>query len=424
VVGDARVEAVFSETGAAEEIEEGSRGFVLLDRTPFYAESGGQVGDTGRITSQDGTEAEVEDTTAPAPGMILHHVRVLSGALKRGGQVSASVNATARAATMRNHTATHLLHAALKKVLGPEVQQAGSYVGPDRLRFDFNVPGPVSAEALEAIERDVNDQILRNTAVDKTERPYDEAIRGGAVALFGERYGERVRVVTVPGYSQELCGGTHCRGTGDIGQMIILSERGIAAGVRRIEALTGTAALERARENERILKEVESSMGIRRQEAGGAVAAMQAEVRALKKEADRLKLRLAQAGLSGGAAERGAAWEEVGGVRLLVRTVEGLDRSGMRTLADNLKREIGSGVVVLGSAGEGKVALLVAVTDDLAGRVDARLLMREIASVAGGAGGGRPTLAEAGGKHPDKLGEALGAGRSALARHLAQAGGA
>ncbi len=423
VARDARVEGVFTTAGQVDELEEGQRGFVLLDKTPFYAESGGQVGDTGRLTAQDGTEAEVEDTTAPAPGLVLHHVRVLSGALQKGGQVEASVNAAARAATMRNHTATHLLHAALKKVLGPEVQQAGSYVGPDRLRFDFNFPGPVSAEALEAIEREVNGQILMNTEVSKIEKPYEEAIREGAVALFGERYGDRVRVVTVPGYSQELCGGTHCRGTGDIGQMIVISERGIAAGVRRLEALTGSAALERARENERILRDVEGSMSVKRQEAPEAISGLQLEVRALRKEVDRLKLRLAQADLSGGPSEKGAAWEEVDGVKLVVREVEGLDRSGLRTLADNLKREIGSGVVVLGSADGGKVALLVAVTDDLASRVDARDLMREIAVVAGSGGGGRPTLAEAGGKHPEKLGEALGTGRAALARHLAGTGG-
>jgi alanyl-tRNA synthetase len=419
-VRDSRVEAVFNSGGRTQSLQEGERGFVLLDRTPFYAEAGGQVGDTGKLTAQDGSEAEVEDTTSPAPGLILHHVSVLSGAVEEGSVMEASVNARARAATMRNHTATHLLHAALRKVLGDEVQQAGSYVGPDRLRFDFNYPGPVGPEALEAIEQDVNRQILLDKAVEKTEKEYDEAVEGGAVALFGERYGDRVRVVCVAGYSQELCGGTHCRGTGEIGQVVILSERGIAAGVRRLEALTGMAALERARENERILRGVEASTNRKRENLEAEVASLQKSVRTLKRETDRLKLRLAQTDASG--AGKGTEFEEVEGVRLVVRAVNDLDRTAMRTLADNLKREIESGVVVLGSADGGKVALLVAVTDDLAHRVDARSLIRDISAVTGGGGGGRPTLAEAGGKKPEKLQEALDAGRGALSRHLADSG--
>jgi alanyl-tRNA synthetase len=416
--GGARATAVFDSSGASAPLQEGSRGYVVLDRTPFYAESGGQVGDTGRLTGTDGTEAEVEDTTAPAPGVTLHHVRVLSGTVAEGSVLTALVNAAARAATMRNHTATHLLHAALKKILGDGVQQAGSYVGPDRLRFDFNFSGAVEPGALERVESDVNQQVLRNTSLVKTEKSYEEAIRDGAVALFGEKYGDKVRVVAVPGYSQELCGGTHCRGTGDIGQMLIVSEKGIAAGVRRIEALTGMAALDRARENERILRGVEAAVNRKRSEIPDEIAALQQELRSLKREMDRLKLKLAQADVAGEAAS-GPSWEEVDGVRLIVRPVQGLDRSGMRSLADNLKRELGSGVVVLGSADDGKVALLVAVTDDLAGRVDARGLIKEIASVAGGGGGGRPNLAEAGGRHPEKLAEALGLGRQALSKHLA-----
>jgi alanyl-tRNA synthetase len=417
-VPDSRVLAVFRPSGRVAALQEGEAGFAVLDRTPFYAEAGGQVGDTGRLASADGGEAEVEDATSPAPGVILHHVRVRSGAVEEGGTVEACVNAAARAATMRNHTATHLLHAALKKVLGGHVQQAGSYVGPDRLRFDFNYPGPVPAEALREIEREVNEQILVNAPVDKAERSFDEAVRGGAVALFGEKYGDRVRVVTIPGYSQELCGGTHCRGTGDVGQMLVVSERGIAAGVRRIEALTGMAALLRARENEAVLRDLEGSLNRKREEVGAGVAALKDENRSLRREVERLRLRLAQGGGAGGERGAEAAWEEVEGVRILVRRVEGLERPALRTLADNLKREIGSGVVVLGSADSGKVALLVAVTDDLTPRLDARAIIKEIAEPVGGGGGGRPGLAEAGGRDPARLDAALGRSREALARSL------
>ena len=420
-VPDARIAALFGPAGRVRELQEGESGFVVLDRTPFYAEAGGQAGDTGRMASPEGGEAEVEDTTSPAAGIVLHHVRVLSGALEEGEVIEASVNAGARAATMRNHTATHLLHAALRRVLGEQAQQAGSYVGPDRLRFDFNYPGPVGPEALVAIERQVNEQIVLNTPVDRSERSFEEAIQGGAVALFGEKYGERVRVVTIPGYSQELCGGTHCAGTGDIGQLFILSERGIAAGVRRIEALTGLAALEHARENAALLHELETALNRRRGEILKEVGALHQESRSLRREVERLRLRLASGGASAAGGDRGPAFEEVEGIRLLVREVEGLDRSGMRTLADNLKREIGSGVVVLGSSEPDKVAILVAVTDDLAPRIDARSLIKPIAEVVGGGGGGKPTLAEAGGKKPDRLREALEGSRAALARHAGAA---
>jgi alanyl-tRNA synthetase len=422
-VPDSKVIAVFTPGGRVSSLEEGQQGFVLMDRTPFYAEAGGQVGDTGRLLGQDGTEAEVEDTTSPGPGLVLHHVRVLSGAVEEGGLLDAQVNSEARAATMRNHTATHLLHSALKNVLGGQVQQSGSYVGPDRLRFDFNFQRPVTDEELRRIEREVNDQVLRNVSVDKTEKSFDEAMEGGAIALFGEKYGEKVRVVAVPGYSKELCGGTHCHGTGEIGQVFIVSERGIAAGVRRIEALTGTAAWHRARSNEGVLRQVESALNRKREEVTEGLADLQLEMKGLRKEMDRLRLKLAKAEVGGGRTEAGPGHEEVEGVRLMVRSVEDLDRSGMRTLADNLKREIGSGVVVLGSVDSGKVALLVAVTEDLAARVDARAIIKEISAVVGGGGGGRPTLAEAGGRDPGRLEEALGKSREALARQVSSSPG-
>ena len=420
-VPDARVVALATPEGPVTRLEEGDRGYVVLDRTPFYAESGGQVGDTGRLRASDGSELQVEDTQSPAPGVIVHVVTVRNGSLEAGDAVEAAVDPAARAATMRNHTATHLLHAALKKVLGADARQAGSYVGPDRLRFDFNYPEAVSRETLQRIEDEVNEQVLRNEHVTKIEKSFDEAMRGGAVALFGEKYGDRVRVVTVPGYSQELCGGTHCAATGDIGLFRILSERGIAAGVRRIEALTGLASARRAREDDRLLASVESLLRTQRDNVPEALVNALAVQKTQARELEKLKLKLAQidAGGSGGATRPG--FTEVGGVRLITRQVEGLDRPGLRTLADNLKREIGSGVVVLASTAEGKVALLAGITPDLSDRLDARALVKDLGAIIGGGGGGNALLAEAGGRDASRVPEALAGAGDVILRHLAAA---
>ncbi|HKY32019.1 MAG TPA: alanine--tRNA ligase [Candidatus Polarisedimenticolia bacterium] len=414
-----RIEHLATPEGLVETLGEGQVGFVVLDRTPFYAESGGQVGDTGRLAGQEGSVAEVDDTQSPAPGLIVHIVRVLSGSLQRGERVQAQVDPQARAATMRNHTATHLLHAALKRVLGEGVQQAGSYVGPDRLRFDFNYPSPLSRQALDRVEDEVNEQILLDAAVGKVEKDFDEAMAGGAVALFGEKYGDRVRVVTVPGYSQELCGGTHCSGTGEIGSLRIISERGIAAGVRRIEALTGLPAVVRAREDARLLAGIEELLRSPREAAPEALVNVLAAQKAQARELERLKLRLAQAQMQEGAGSQAPPPREVAGVRLIARRVEGLDRPAMRTLADNLKREAGSAVVVLASASEGKVSLLAAITPDLEGRLDARALIKDLAGLVGGGGGGNALLAEAGGRNPGRIQDVIEQSAPILERHLA-----
>ncbi len=420
---DARVLALATEEGLVESLAEGQRGFVVLDRTPFYAEAGGQVGDTGRLRGADGSEAEVDDTQSPAPGLIVHFVTVLSGSLQGGEPVQAAVDHQARAATMRNHTATHLLHAALKRLLGPEVQQAGSYVGPDRLRFDFNYPGPVPSETLDRIEDDVNERILLNTPVSKVERRFDEAMEDGAIALFGEKYGDRVRVVTVPGYSKELCGGTHCAGTGDIGIVRIIGERGIAAGVRRIEALTGSAAMLRSREDARLVSGVSDLLKARRESVQEALVDVLAALKAQGRELERLRLKVAELEVRSSAGPSASpAFERIGDVRLVTRKVTGLDRPGLRNLADNLKREVGTGVVVLASESqEGKVSLLVAVTEDLAGRLDARDVMKDLAARLGGGGGGNALLAEAGGKDAGRIPEALAASASIVAQHLVSA---
>ena len=420
VVPDATISALAGEAGLADRLEEGQRGFVVLDRTPFYAEAGGQVGDTGRLVALDGSEAEVEDTQAPAPGRIVHRVRVLNGSLHKGEAVRAEVDARARAATMRNHTATHLLHAALKKVLGPEVQQAGSYVGPDRLRFDFNYPRQVDREALDRVEDEVNEQILRNAQVSKVEKGFEEALAGGAIALFGEKYGGRVRVVSVPGYSQELCGGTHCTGTGDIGYMKIVGERGIAAGVRRIEALTGMAAALRAREDRKILADLEPLLRAPREGLQEAIVNALATQKAQARELEKLRLRLAQLEMQSASPDsgKGTGFEQVEGVKLVARRVEGLDRSGMRNLADNLKREMGTGVVILAAETAGKVSVLTAITQDLTGRLDARAVIKDLAALVGGGGGGNAQMAEAGGRDPEKIPEMIGKAREILSRHL------
>ena len=418
----ARIVALADSVGAVDRLEEGIRGFVVLDRTSFYAESGGQVGDTGQLKAADGSEAEVDDTQCPVPGVIVHFVTILNGSLERGDLVRASVNGHARAATMRNHTGTHLLHAALKRILGDSVQQGGSYVGPDRLRFDFNFPRAVTREELDAIEEDVNEQILRNVRVTKEQRGFEEAMTEGAIALFGEKYGDLVRVVTVPGYSKELCGGTHCEGTGDIGSLRIVSEKGIAAGVRRIEALTGMGAVRRSREDSRLLSSVEEVLRTPRDGVHEAIVNTLALQKSRTREIEKLKLKLARLEVaSGGGGAPREPVERIDGVAIVARSVEGLDRPAMRTLADNMKREAGTSVVILASETEGKVSLLASISDDLEGRLDARNIIKELAAIVGGGGGGNPTLAEAGGRAPEKIPEMLSRAREIVSRLLAAA---
>ncbi|MFQ5701674.1 MAG: alanine--tRNA ligase [Acidobacteriota bacterium] len=420
-VSGTRVTALANTTGLVETLEEGEQGFVVLDRTPFYAESGGQVGDTGQLRTADGSVVGVQDTQSPVPSMIVHVVTVMNGSLQAGERVLARVDPKARAATMRNHTATHLLHAALKRVLGPEVQQAGSYVGPDRLRFDFNYHARIGQEDLDRIEDEVNERILSNVPVSREERSFEEAMAGGAIALFGEKYGDRVRVVTVPGYSQELCGGTHCSGTGDIGFLKIVSSRGIAAGVRRIEAVTGMAAIRRSREDARILDAIEARLKAGRHELEEALSAVLAAQKAQAREIEKLRLRLAQleVGSDRGVQGSAARYEEVAGTRVIARLVADLDRSSLRSLADELRREVGSGVVVLASTTRGKVSLLAAVTEDLRSKLDARILIKDLAALLGGGGGGNALLAEAGGKDVGKAREIIASVPAVIARRLA-----
>ncbi len=405
-VADVPVVALFDESGrAVESLAAGSRGYVALERTPFYLEAGGQVSDTGTISSPDG-EARVVGITRYGRWPRLHQVEVTSGSLPRRQIVTAEVIDDVRDATRRHHTATHLLHAALRQVLGTHVKQAGSLVAPDRLRFDFVHFSPLTREQIEEIERIVNEHIVRNVAVQTEISTPEEAVARGAMALFGEKYGDRVRVVSVPGFSMELCGGTHVRATGDIGPFVITEESGVAAGVRRIEALTGQAAIEWMQRQRAAFDGVLGALNTTDAQAPDAVHRLQADVKRLAREVEQLKTKLALGG--GGTTAAGSDQPvDVGGVKLVTKRVSGIERSGLRAIADSLRDRIGSGVVVLASESDGRVGLLVAVTKDLTGRVQAGRMVKALAPIVGGGGGGRPDFAEAGGKDPSKIDELL-----------------
>jgi alanyl-tRNA synthetase len=392
----------------------GKDGYVALAETPFYVEAGGQVSDVGTIAGPRG-EAQVTGVVRAGSWPRLHRVRITSGELATRDLVSADVAANVRDATRRNHTATHLLHAALRHVLGAHVKQAGSLVAPDRLRFDFvHVSALTDGQRLE-IERLVNEHVLRNTPVQTEIKDTQEAIAGGAMALFGEKYGDRVRVVSIPGFSLELCGGTHVRATGDIGLFAIISETGVAAGVRRIEAVTGLdslAAFQRQRDE---LGALVAALNARAGELGARVAALQDDNKRLVRELQQAKMQAALTTPSAGARDEAI---EVAGITLVAREVSGLDTNGLRSLVDRHRDSIKSGVVVLASSVDGKVAIVVGVTPDLTKRVPAGQVVKQLAPIVGGGGGGRPDFAEAGGKDPSKIGELLAASRGVIERML------
>ena len=398
-------------------LNEGQTGYIALARTPFYLEAGGQVSDSGRIFSEAGAgSATVEELARIRPGLPrAHRVRVTDGSLRVRDLVTAEVDADVRNATRRNHTATHLLHAALRQVLGTHVKQAGSLVAPDRLRFDFIHYQPVTREELDRIERIVNEQICRNTPVQTDVRSTQEAIAAGAMALFGEKYGDKVRVVSVPAFSMELCGGTHVSATGDIGFCAILSEGGVAAGVRRIEAVTGAGAVERAQHQRATLQRIVDAVHVTEAQAVEAIEKLQSESKRLAREATQLKTKLA---MGGGAESQTEDTVGVSGVTLARRKVSGLDKNALRGLADSLKARIKSGVVVLASESDGQVQIVVAVTPDLIDRIKAGQVVKEIAPIVGGRGGGRPDFAEAGGKQPEKIDEMLAASAAVVAKLL------
>jgi alanyl-tRNA synthetase len=404
----------------AERLTAGDRGFLALARTPFYLEAGGQVSDSGRIVDEaTGATAVVEGLARIRPGLPrAHRVRVSSGELTARRLVTAEVDPAVRDATRRNHTATHLLHAALRDVLGQHVKQAGSLVAPDRLRFDFVHFQPVTRDELDRIERIVTEQIVRNTAVQTEVRSTEEAIAAGAMALFGEKYGDRVRVVSIPGFSLELCGGTHVSATGDIGAFVIVAESGVAAGTRRIEALTGLGALAWMQQQRASLDRLLQALHVNPEQAVEAIERLQADAKRLAREVSQLKTQAAMGGGAAATAGAGGDAVEVAGVRLARRKLRDLDKDALRGVADSLKGQIQSGVVVLASANDGKVQIVVAVTPDLTARLKAGDIVKAIAPIVGGGGGGRPDFAEAGGRQPEKIDEMLAASEGVIAKLL------
>ena len=419
-VADARVLAVFdANRRQVEALADGADGYVVLDRTPFYVESGGQVSDVGELRTADHrTRARVDGVVRLGPGLPrAHSVRVSAGRLAEGVTIHAGVTGEVRDATRRNHTATHLLHAALREVLGSHVKQKGSLVAPDRLRFDFLHFAPVTPGELERIEHLVNQEILKNAPVVTEVRSTEEAIAAGAMALFGEKYGDRARVVSVPGFSVELCGGTHCAATGQIGLFTIVQESGVAAGVRRIEALTGEGALRRIQQQRGTLSAVVSALRVPEDQVPDAIAKLQAEHRRLAREAQELRTKLATGSRGTGG---GGEPLEIGGIKAIIRRIEGVDKSGLRDVSDSLKSALTSGVIVLAApTPDGRVAIVVSVTPDLKGRIHAGQVVKEIAPIVGGGGGGRPDFAEAGGKDPSRVDALLEQSRTVIERMAA-----
>jgi alanyl-tRNA synthetase len=397
----ASITAIVVEGERAESIESGQKGEIVLDVTPFYAEAGGQIGDTGYLSKGD-IRAQVLDTQYRGT-TITHMVQMESGTLQVGDTVEAAVDLNRRRLTMKNHTATHLLQAALQKVLGPHIKQAGSLVAPDRLRFDFTHYAPLSKAEIQKIEDLVNEQVWANTAVETTVMDLENAMKSGAVALFGEKYQEKVRVVEVPGFSKELCGGTHVPATGTIGLFKIISEGGISAGIRRIEAITGPAALGRFRSDEQILETVQLENKVARQEIPAFIEKLQAQIRDLQHQVSDLRAQSARSNIGAMLART----REIQGIKVLADMLPSTDRASLRNLADELKQKLGSGVVILGTPQDGKVALVVMVTADISKRIPAGQIIKQIAPLVGGAGGGKPELAEAGGKDSSKLADAI-----------------
>ncbi len=401
-----RVVGLVVNQSLADEVAPGASAELVLDETPFYAEAGGQVGDTGALYSKEtGAQvARVESVYPALAGLSVHRIVALAP-IRVGDLLRAQVDESPRRSTMRNHTATHLVHAALRTVLGTHVKQAGSVVEPSRLRFDFTHYAAMDPAEIEEVERLVNEQILRNTDVQTDLMDLDSAITTGAMALFGEKYGDTVRVVSVPGFSKELCGGTHVRRTGDIGLCKIVSEGSISAGVRRVEAITGEGALHRFRHASESLARISQIVRASETELVDHVEKLIAQQRAIEKQLDQMKNRVAQAQLS----ELEGQARTLKGVRVLAGRVDGLDRQQMRVLADALRNKWKSGVVVLASIDDSNVAIVSAVTKDLTGKVHAGKLAGSVAQMVGGKGGGRPDMAEAGGKDAAALPAALDA---------------
>ena len=402
--GSATITAIIKGDKSVKEVVEGDEAEIVLDQTVFYGESGGQVGDKGELLGE-ASKFAVSDTVKPVEGLFVHTGKVKKGGFKVGDAVLAKVEEEERMDTVRHHTATHILHATLRSVLGEHVKQAGSLVAPDRCRFDFTHYTALSEREKERIEELVNERITENHPVEVVEMDIDQAIASGAMALFDEKYGDKVRVVTVKDVSKELCGGTHAHASGDIGLFKIVSEGGIAAGVRRLEILAGRRAYEMVRKEEQDLHEIGQLLKASDPDVVGRVEKMMGQLREAEKELERLKHKLQ-------ASQAGAIIDDakvINGVRVLASRVENMDPKDLRDFGDKLRDNIKSGILALGSVKDEKVSLIVMVSKDLTGRFHAGNIIKELAPILGGTGGGKPDLAQSGGKDPGKLDAALDA---------------
>ena len=374
----------------------------LTDRTPFYGESGGQKGDSGHA-SNESVRLSLDDTTKPLPGLIVHKAKIISGTLCNGESLTLEVNRQTRGNTTLNHSATHLLQATLKEVLGEHIKQAGSLVASDRLRFDYTHFSPLTDKERVRIESRVNEKIRDNIQVDTQEMDVDTAIKNGAVALFGEKYGDTVRVVDVPGFSKELCGGTHVTATGDIGVFRITSEGGIASGVRRIEAVTGATAYNTIQADQESLTAIRGLLKTPTNEEVTKLKKLLEKNRQLEKEITTLKEKM----VSGQESTSPDELQKIGDISVLIKKIEGMDAKTLRTFIDKTKNQLKSGIIVVGSVSDGKVSMAAGVTKDLTNKYHAGNIIKSIAVIVGGSGGGRPDMAQAGGSQVDKLDEAL-----------------
>ena len=412
---EGRILSIVRDGVSVEEAGESAQVEVALDQTPFYAEAGGQVGDTGRLVAAGGEMVEVTDTRSPLAGLDIHHGRVAAGVIRVGMTVRAEVDEERRWDIMRNHTATHLLHRALREVVGEHARQAGSLVAPDRLRFDFTHLAPLTPAQLTGVEERVNARIRKNLPVTAAYTSYEEAIQAGAMALFGEKYGDVVRMVSINEVTHELCGGTHLQATGQIGFFHIVSEASIGAGLRRIEAVTGRGAEEVVRQRLAILGRAAADLGASPTEVEEKVAALLEALRQERREIARLRRELARRQVEALLAQV----EEVQGVRVLAAQVEAADMDGLREMSDWLRDRLGSAVIVLGAVMKGRPGFVAAVTPDLVGRgLHAGKLVNQVARVTGGGGGGRPTMAQAGGRDASRLAEALERGPELVKKSL------
>jgi alanyl-tRNA synthetase len=404
IEGTAEVLAIIKGNNKITEAHDGDEVEIVLDRTPFYAESGGQVGDTGELLGE-ASKFDVKETTRPVQDLIVHKGKIRKGTFKVGDAILAKVDSDNRADIARHHTVTHILHATLRSVLGEHVKQAGSLVSPERLRFDFTHYTALTEREKERIEELVNERIFENHPVDTAVMDIDQAIAAGAMALFDEKYGDKVRVVTVKEVSKELCGGTHTRASGDIGMFKIISESGIAAGVRRIEALAGKRAYREVKKEERNLQEIAQALKASDTDIVGRVEKLVAQLKESEKELDRMKHKMQSS--QAGVIIEGA--KMINGVKVLARRVENMDPKDLRDFGDKLRDNIKSGVLALGSVKDGKVSLIVMVSKDLVPKYHAGNLIKEMATILGGTGGGKADLAQSGGKDPGKLDAALDA---------------